>query len=371
MNHCILHFLKNRELDELYACMALRALALSMISVFIPIFLMKLGYSLKVVLLFYALAYSTHFLFITPTSKIASRIGFKHCMFFSTPLLVGFYFLLYMLESHTFSPYILAVILGISNCLFWTSFHTDFSMFSKLKDRGKQVGFRKLVIQGANILGPAMGGIILTVFGFNVLFVIVSIFLLLSTTPLFFSKDIYKSTKISISNVFNKRTLRDALGNIGFGMETGANIAIWPVFVFFVIADSYTILGFVRSISFMFATFAVIASGYFTDINRRLMLRVGALFTALIWIGKAIVNTIGQVLFVDSLHGMSKMMTAIPYDALCYDKAGQKKVVEGIMFKELMATLGRTIFFLISAFILSLKGSMILASAASLLYLLF
>ena len=41
-----LHILKNKEIDELYVNIGLRAFALALVSVFIPIFLLDLGFNL-------------------------------------------------------------------------------------------------------------------------------------------------------------------------------------------------------------------------------------------------------------------------------------------------------------------------------------
>ena len=44
LNELLHHYFKNKELDELYVSVALKALAVSFIQVFVPIYLYKLGF---------------------------------------------------------------------------------------------------------------------------------------------------------------------------------------------------------------------------------------------------------------------------------------------------------------------------------------
>ena len=89
--HYNLHFLRNRELNELYISVAIKSFASSMITIFIPIFLLKLDYSLTHVLIFYAILNATHALFVIPAAKISSIYGYKPSLFFSIPILIVFY----------------------------------------------------------------------------------------------------------------------------------------------------------------------------------------------------------------------------------------------------------------------------------------
>ena len=91
--HHHLNFLKNRELNELYISVAVKSFAVSMISIFIPIFLIKdLNYSLTSVLIFFAILSATHAIFVIPAAKIASKYGFKHSILYSVPICSSNYF---------------------------------------------------------------------------------------------------------------------------------------------------------------------------------------------------------------------------------------------------------------------------------------
>ena len=369
--HHYLHFLKNRELNELYISVAIKSFALSMISIFIPIFLLKLNYSLTSVLIFYAILNATHALFIIPATKISSKYGFKHSILYSIPILIIFYLALFTLEQFNWPIYLLAVIFGISNSLFWMGYHVDFSKFSDKENRGKEVGMTKIVSLIFHVLGPVIGGLILTFIGFEALFATVSVLLIASAIPLFFSKDIHESIPFSIKGIFKGQKIKDTLAFAGHGIESGISSVIWPIFIFFTILNNFTTLGLVSSLSILLSLVFVFIVAKFSDIHRKLVLKIGALLNTIIWGVKFFVKTTFQVFIVDSFYGISQTLISIPFDALSYDKANKSNIVKFIMFREMTVQAGRVTLFLIMTVIATLTVSFFFGGGASLLYLLF
>lgn len=370
-HHNFLYFLRNRELNELYASVAIRSFATSMISIFIPIYLLKLDYSLASVFLFYAILNGVHALFVVPAAKISSKFGFKHSILFSVPLLIVFYILLHTLESYHWPLYLLAIVFGVNNSLFWIGFHTNFSKFSGFKHRGEDIGFARIFSSLSHIVGPLIGSLILAFTSFKFLFIIVTLLLFFSVIPLFFSKDIHEPINFSVKQVFSDQKPKDYFAFIGHGVETGVGAIIWPIFIFFSILNNFTTLGFVSSLSMFFSQIFVFVISKLSDIKRRLVLRVGASLNAVIWGIKTLVSTSLQVFIIDSFHGMTHTAVSIPFDALSYDKANKGSIVEFIMFREVIIQTGRVMLFVSMIFISDLITAFIFGSGASFLYLFF
>lgn len=366
-----LHFLKNRELNELYISVAIKSFALSMVSIFIPIYLLELDYSLVTVFIFFAVLNASHALFIVPAAKISSKYGFKHAIFFSIPILIIFYLGLYTLEQFHWPLYLLAIIFGINSALYWIGYHIDFSIFSDKKDRGKEVGVAKIATSVFYVLGPIIGGFILTYIGFQVLFVAVSVLLLASVIPLFFSKDIHDSIQFSTKEIFKGQKIRNTIVFAGHGIERGISLVIWPIFIFYSILNDFTTLGLVSSISLLFSLFFVFIIAKFSDIRRKLVLKIGSILNAIIWGVRFFVKTTLQVFIVDSFYGISQTLISIPFDALSYDKANESNIVKFIIFREITIQGGRIILFIIMAIIATLTISFFFGGGASLLYLFF
>jgi hypothetical protein len=293
-------------------------------------------------------------------------------MLYSIPFLITFYYLLNTLEIYNWPLFLISVIGGINSALFWTGYHADFSRFSKKKSRAKQVCVAHVVSGIYAIFGPLTGGLILTYFGFNVLFVLVVTLFIISAIPLFFSKDIHQKIDFSLKEIFTDQKVKDGFAFFGLGAEGIIFAIIWPIFIFITILDSYVKLGSVVTLSMVFSGIVMIISAKFADKNKRLVLKIGAIFHSIIWFLKLFVTTTMQVFVVNSLHGMTKAAKGISYEALSYDKANKSKnIMEFIMFREILINVGSCITILAMAVMLNYKASFIFAIIATLLQILF
>ncbi len=199
------HFFKNRELNEMYLSISIRAFAISLIGVFIPIFFYSRGYSLPTIFLFYAVQSFFHILFSVPSAKISSRYGIKHSILLSIPPLIILLMLLYSFDVYSWPLYFLSFFAGMSTALFWIPYHVDFAKFTDKKNRGKQVAFSGFVASIFSAVGPLLGGFLLVVLGFKSLFIIVSALLFISVIPLFFSKEVHESSEFSLRGFFRNQ----------------------------------------------------------------------------------------------------------------------------------------------------------------------
>lgn len=374
MPHHTLHLLFNNRLDkieELYLNLSLRAFAVSMIAIFVPIYLLQLDYSLSSVLLFYMIVSLTHGVFVFPSAIVSARFGFKHAIFLSTPFLILFYFLLYTLTIYQWPLWILGVVSGINGSLFWFGYHAYFSRFSDKKHRGEEISFARIFRLIAGISGPLVGGLLITFAGFKLLFVIVPILLIVSCIPLFLSKDTYASGRLSFSRVFAGRKIRDYLAFIGYGIETGSGLIVWPIVIFFSVLHSFTALGFITSLSLFFSFIATLIIGRYVDIRKRLVLRISALLNAVIWIARMFVKTSLHIVATDSLYGMTRIAIGISFDTLSYDKANKDGLLASIAMREITIQIGGVILFASLAMIANLGIGLLFGSGASFLYLFF
>jgi len=371
--HHIFHYLKNRELNELYFSIAIRSFSLAMIGIFIPIFLLQIGFSLAQVLIFFAIFAFTHSVGSFPAAKIAAKYGFKHSILFSIPFLIVALLMLYTIEIYGWPIYLIAIIFGINNSLFWIGYHTDFAKFSEKKKRGTQLGSAKIITSIFQVLGPVIGGLILVFVGFKVLFIVSSILLFVATIPLFYSKDSHSPNKFTFRGIFRGRKIKDSLSFIGFGFDNAMGNIVWPIFIFFVVlGEQYTLLGTITSLSLFFSLIFVYIIGKFSDVHRRFVLRIGSIFTTAVWVGRYFVRTVAQVFVIDSLYGVSRSLTNIPFDALSYDKADKGDIIRFITYREFVINLGRTFLLLILLLVSDLiLGLTVGGGVGSLLMLLF
>ena len=341
-------FFKSRELNELYASISIRAFSLSLIGVFVPIYFYLIGYPLISIFFFYILHSLFHIVFSIPVAKISSRFGIKHSILFSIPSLIIFFFLLYSIEIFSWPLALLAVFSGLSTSMFWIPYHIEFAKFSDRKNRGKEIGFSGIIACLFSALGPVLGGIFLTIFGFKILFIVVSALLFLSVIPLFFSKEVHEPVPLSLSGFFKGQKTTDILSFLGHGIENKLGTIVWPLFIFiFILGENYTSLGTVAGLTIGVAFVSMIFISKFSDLYRKTVLKIGSVSNAVIWVAKSFIVTPIQVFVVGAFYGISQTAMHISFDAITYDKVKKNNLVRIILEREIYHHIGVLILFLL------------------------
>lgn len=185
--------LLKREVAELYIAVAIKTFALSMISIFEPLYLYKLGFSISQILFFYIATYFLYFFIVPLGGKIINRFGFEHSIFFSIPFCILYFLALYLISIYPFFIFIAPVFSIIYKTLYWLSYHANLSKYGVEEERGKEVGALNVIDLLFGAIGPLLGGLIIVSFGFNILFIIVACILFVSIIPLFSTKENFVS----------------------------------------------------------------------------------------------------------------------------------------------------------------------------------
>lgn len=364
------HFFSQRELNELYLSLAIRSFAISMVAVFIPLYLIQAGHSLASVFIFYIFLSIGHGLGVIPATKISAMNGFKHAVLFSVPLLSAAFLMLRSLAAVAWPLWLIGILYGFAESLFWMGFHVDFAKFSSKKRRGIQVG----AVHGMNLLvqalGPAVGGILAAVFGFKMMFVIVAVLLFIAALPLFLSKNVHSPVDCSIGKVLKGQSWKNFLSFFARGIEGGAAGVLWPTLIFFKLMDSYSGLGLLRTTTIIVALVFTLLIGRFADTYRSSLLRIGSVLNMIVWTARGMVGSVLGVFAVDSAYGATTTIVSVPFEAKSYDKAA-KDIVHFTMFREMGIHAGGLFLFLCMLAVSELAASLFFGGGASLLYLLF
>ncbi len=203
--------LPGKEINQIYLSVALRSFALSLISLFVPMYLYsELGYSLQETLAFYII-FSVVLAIVSPfAAKFASKYGLKHSILLSVPFQVFYFYLLYQLKSINVPLALIASLEGFAIAFFWMGMHLEFSKISHKKHRGEEVGKRQAAMVLATLAGPLAGGAMIKYFGFSIVFIIASIILLSSAAFLFLSKERHAKFKFSVRSLWSKNYFKNS-----------------------------------------------------------------------------------------------------------------------------------------------------------------
>jgi MFS family permease len=320
--------------------MAIRAFALSLTILYIPIYLLELGYSLNSVFSFYLYFSIIGVLFFPISTRVSSRFGFKHTILLSTPFLIAFFVLLNHLNNEHVNFILLSFFLAASSSLFWIAFHSDFAKVSNPKKRGSQVSKLQAITLIFTILGPIAGAFVLMYLSYQALFIAACILVVLSVIPLFFSSEIHEPYQFKFKTFFDKKNWLNATVFFGEGIRDFAAKVLWPIFIFLTL-KSYITLGSISSVTNLIIALMTLWVGNMSDrLNKTSLITVGSLFHSVTLFIRGFFESVVNIFTVTSFGAISFALMNVPYFATFYNKANKNGVVEFILLREVFLRIG-------------------------------
>ncbi len=358
-------FFPKKELYQIYLSVALRSIAISLIGIFIPLYLFhEKGLGLEKTLLFFIL-YSVVFGISMPlAAKFSSRYGIRHSILFGIPLYLLFVALLYFLPNTAALIIVASSCLGASQAFYWMGMHLAFHHASHPKHRGEEVGTRASVTVLSTMLGPFIGGILITWIGFGAVFVVAAVLLFASGFLLLRSTENHVSYHFSFKSVIDKRHWKDSLFFVSRGTHIIADGVLWPLFIFFILGNYFS-MGIIGSLMSLSSILLFWGMGKYSDhADRRRIIRWTSVFDSMIWIAITFVHTTMQVFGITILSSLVRAAHESPTGALEYDKA-KGQVAAYFVNREIFICLGRILLLTIVMITNSLTGGFIVQAVAN------
>lgn len=291
------------ELSEIYASQFLRSLAVSLIGIFVPIYLYTIGYSLQDITILFLL----WFLFRIPLAYINAKIigifGPKHGIALSVVLHIVYLSFVLSADSIYWPIWIIALAGSAANGLYMMAFNVDFSKIKHTEHGGKELGYLQIFERVGAVIGPLAGGLIAGFFDPKYTIVLSIIVLFGSLIPIFLSAEPVKlNQQIQLKGFPLKRHKRDFLVGMAFQLENVISIIIWPLFlgIFVLVNRTYESLGILASVSTASAILAVYIIGKLIDgDNGKKILNIGAIGNAVLHIVRIFITTPLQALGIN------------------------------------------------------------------------
>ncbi|MDP3985208.1 MAG: MFS transporter [bacterium] len=343
----------SRELKELYLSTGILAFAGALISIFEPIYLYKLGFSLRDVFLFFGAVYAGYLFLLPIGGKIALRIGFEHSILLSTPFLILYYFVLNAMQSYPGLIVVAGLFLVAEKILYWPAFHAELSFFGASGERGREISSVVFINRIVAVFAPALGGVLLTYVGPSVTFLIVSFCILLSNVPLLLTPEIHRKEKMAYREPWQflvaKRMRRTVVAFAGFGDEAIWYIG-WLIFVFTVV-KGFEPVGFIISGSLILGTFAAMFIGRIIDARMSRfgaegatpVVRFGALLLLLVWIFRILLPRGIGIFLVETLDRIAFPAVGMPLRAMTYELARADHTMPTIVALEMALSVGKLV----------------------------
>ncbi len=368
------------ELSELYASMTLRSLGLSLVGIFIPIYLYKLGFSVESILLYFAVNCGTRAAVGIPTGYLIAKVGPKHTMLYSYLFLIIYLGLLLTLPLYNWPLLLLAVVGGIAVATFFDAYHVDFSKILHAEHGGKELGYMSIAERVGAVAGPIIGGIIATAFSAQFAIGVAMLLLSIAVIPLMLSAEPTRlNQQIDFRSLNYKKYWRDYVSWSGAAVENGVILLLWPIFIAITIfsTNTYAAVGIVTSIGVVASMISAFVIGQLVDHRQgRRMLNFAALGNGLAHVVRPFVGSPGVVIAVNVANEVTTSGYRIPYLKGMYDQAdmlpGYRIVYITTMevTGDLAKTLVLTVLWGLTAFmspIAAIQVGFIIAAASTLL----
>ena len=359
------------ELQEIYLNQVLQTFAISLIGIFIPIYLLELGFGFNTAI-FYVLIVMAALGVMAPLSaSFAARAGLKHTILFRLPVAIIFYFLLILLGFNPTLSYLLVIacIDGLSKALYWVPLNSEFVMNTHKIHGGEEtshlIAFPKL----ATIVAPLVGAFILESFGFNPLFMLVIALLMVSVAPLFATGENKRYFRFKFKDHF-ALTLdkKFAIRFFCRGSILIIESVIWPVYIFLTLGDILPV-GIAAALSGIGISFFTLIVGKLSDkLDRIKMLKAGALFYTFIWFARLYAKSMLEILLLSFLGGMFMTLIIVNLFASFADLARRRNILSAVVFREVWLVLGRIVaLFTVMLVFMKFQAAFLFAGLMSLL----
>jgi|TARA_Y100000310_G_scaffold144893_3_gene144214 MFS family permease len=357
----LVHYFSNKELDELYLSFFLKSFALSMINLFIPIYLLTLGYSIADIALYFLINFSSAFIFMFPGMWCNSHFGIKKTMSLGIAFLVVFYYFVNQISGGlSYVP--LAVLFGVSTGFYYAAFHVEFAKSACEKKEGEEVSILSAFAVLAGVLGPLIGSFFIASQSFEFVFFVVAGILFLAILPLFFTPDKrMKKEVISIKSVLTAQPKKRMFIYQAEGVLNLVGGVFWPVFIYLAVKNVVTLGAIVSMTSLLLVVFIVYIGGL-VDKNVKKTLKRGVFLNAPFWIIRLLfLSPVG--LFINNFLGaVTSSMVNISLSKLIYGHAEKtKRIGSFFLFRELHLGLGRVLILVLALFIPGLLWMFVVA----------
>jgi len=370
-------FFCGKAMNEMYLSVFIMNIAESMISIFVPIYLFSLHYSVISILLFFLIGNIGNVIFALPVAKIVSKIGAKHAVLLSAPFLIIYYFGLRALPGLPWLFFVLP--LGITGrALFYNfGFELNFLDHFDKKKVGGQLSTLSILSIISTVLSPLTAGLIIAYFGYGLIFIIGSILLLISTLPLFISNDCKHSIDFTLKDIVKIFTARKSANMLlsfsGYAIESSIGRNIWPVFLI-ITFGAVAKVGYVASIAAFLTVIIISITGKLSDkYNPKKILSFGTMLYFFGWLGCLFADTAFKTFTVNSYRSAMERFVLLPWQSLLYRIINRENYFKITVLQDMTFNASRVLIlpFLMLIFAFNFYPyhiSFIIAAAFTLLY---
>jgi len=320
VDHSIRHHHQLRPVREIYWSVGINGLGLSLVSIFVPIYLYNLGYSLRSILLLFMLDFAVRIVLQPIGGRFVARYGPKHGFVVAVLATIICLVLLTSLPNNPEMLWWIPIASAVLNVFHFLAFMTYFARSYEEEKVSSQVSFMSQLIVTVTTIGPFIGGLIATAYGVQISLLVAVLLVAASIIPLLASSEPFKRQQFSIRKLPWRQMRRDAVGSFGRAIDARSAKIVWP-FAVFLLVGSYAEVGFITTIAFV----AIIAANQIASRaakrRPRATMWAGSVTNSFVHLGKIMVDGSIGAIIVNFADGITNTFSMIPFQMTLYRHA--------------------------------------------------
>ena len=361
----LFHVDKSKNTSLLYGIRVARDLVMRLAIFFLPIYLYQHGSAdlfwqfipgneLQRGVLLLVLFYFIHRLTILVSGigigKLITKIGYQKSMLVGFILFAIFLSLLYIDSTPGWLLLAAAFVNGLETNFFWNSYNTLISKFTLSRHLGQDLGLLNFFLQLVQAIAPALGGLMIVSFGFQSLFLVGLVGILVCIIFVLQMNLKKENDQISwaefLSWTKEKSFLRLAISQAGRYLND-ATLIFWPLYVFLILG-SIDRVGFLYTLSLFLAMLLSFGVGFYIDHHKnKKPFYVSGGIMSLLWILRSQVISFWQIAIIDTIDRLSANFYAIYYDAIAIKRGKGKEALSYFVYREIVVAIVAIFFWLV------------------------
>ena len=343
--------MKFDELAEIYTSMSLRSLGFGIIGIFVPIYLYQHGIDLRGIFWFFGWVFFLRIPIAFFVAYTVGRIGPKHSIALSTLLFVMFLGLLLTFERVGWPLIVLAFSFTLSNGLFFTAYHTDFSKVKDTRHSGKEIGWLYTFERVGGAVGPLAGGLLATYFAPELTILVAIGVLTGSLIPLFLTNEpVRLHQHISFTKFPWKRHIWDFVSISASHVENSASKFMWPLMIAVLVftEGTYAKIGGIIALATAISLFSAHMFGAFIDSSKgKQLLNYGVILNAIVHCMRPFALSGSSITVVSTLNEPITLSYQMPLMKGYYDAADSEEGyrIVYLTVAEICGAVAKTLYF--------------------------
>ena len=258
-------FFANRDINRLAAHLALVSLAWSIAGIFFTVFLLRAGLPPAQIFLVAAAILAFRFALRPLVVIVATTFGLRRTFILGTLLSAIQFPAIALVRGFGLALVLFCAISSLSQVFYWTCYHVFFTSLGDIEHRGKQIGARQALSAVAGVIGPAVGGIMLTNFGPWIAFGAAFAIQVVAVYPLLHIEE-PKITQPSPRGAFSAAKMGILLFFSDGWIQSGSATA-WSIVMFQALAESFDNFGGVLAVAALGGALGGMVLGRFIDMG--------------------------------------------------------------------------------------------------------